>query len=992
LQEWIGGRLLVDKTPTYAWSPGALREAEAAFDRPFYVHLLRHPYGVIRSFEEARIDQVFFDAGLPWSRRELAEAVWVLAYRNTLDFLAGVPGDRQLTIRYEDLVRDPEAELRRLCGALGLAYHADMAAPYRQRDGRMTDGLHRESRMLGDVKLLQHAGVDAAAADRWRDWLEEDFLCEPARELASRLGYQVAEISAARPGWVSIPRRPQSSATGEPPPPLSFAQERMWFLHQLDPGSSAYDICGSFQLRGTLDAATFERCFAEVVRRHEALRTTFSVVNGQPVQIVHPVSGPSGPALARVDLAALPAAVRGAEAMRLAAADASLPFDLQRGPLYRFTLLRLEPGEHVLLLNIHHASADGWSIRVLARELAVLYRAFAAGEPSPLPELPIQYADFALWQRRTLQGEALEGELDWWGQRLAGELPPLRLPADRRRSSVRGFQAEAEILALPPELVRSLEALSRGSAASIYMTLLAAWQGLLARLTGEEDVLVGAPTAGRTRPELEGLIGFFLNTLVLRTDLSGDPTFRQALARVRETTLGAFAHQDIPLQTVLQAAQPEREWAQTAPFQAMFLLQNFPPEELAVPGLTFAPLDAGHDVQDLGTAIFEVGLTLVEEPGGGLQAHVTYNGFLFDAATIALLLARYRRLLAAVAADPERGLWSYELMGGEERAQVLAWGAGPPAPATDLVHRVFEARAAAAPEAPAVIAAGGRTLSYGELDRRANQLAWRLRELGVGPEVKVALALDRSPELIVALLAVLKAGGAYVPLDPGYPEERLAWIVEDAAASVLVSRSAVLAARPALAAQGARIVDLDAEAPALAARPATPPAVEVDPGALAYAIYTSGSTGQPKGVMVRHGALAGYVASFRQEHEMGPGDVVLQISSIGFDSSAEEIYPCLTAGGTLALRDDAMMGDLPGALAALGVTILSIPTVLWQEMAVRLAEEGLAPPPALRRIAVGGERVLPERLAAWHALGHPEIRLFNTYGPTEATIVATRCE
>jgi len=982
LQEWIGGRLLVDKTPTYAWSPGAMREAEAAFDRPFYVHLLRHPYGVIRSFEEARIDQVFFDAGLPWSRRELAEAVWVLAYRNTLDFLAGVPGERQITLRYEDLVRDPESELRRLCGALGVAYHDDMAAPYRHRDGRMTDGLHRESRMLGDVKFLQHAGVDATAADRWHDWLEEDFLGEPARALASRLGY---EVKASRPGWISIPRR---AADGEPPP-LSFAQERMWFLHQLDPGSSAYDICGSFQLRGTLDAATFERCFAEVVRRHEALRTTFSVVNGQPVQIVHP---PSGHPLARVDLAALPAAARGAEALRLAAADAALPFDLQRGPLYRFTLLRLEAGEHVLLLNIHHACSDGWSIRVLARELAVLYRAFAASEPSPLPELPIQYADFALWQRRTLQGETLENELGWWRRHLAGELPPLRLPADRRRSTVRGFQAEAERLDLPPDLVRGLEALSRGSAASIYMTLLAAWQGLLARLTGEEDVLVGAPTAGRNRPELEGLIGFFLNTLVLRSDLSGDPTFRQALARVRESTLGAFAHQDIPLQTVLQAAQPEREWAQTAPFQAMFLLQNFPPEELAVPGLTFEPLDAGHDVQDLGTAIFEVGLTLVEEPEGGLQAHVTYNGQLFDPASMALLLERYRRLLEAVVADPERGLWSYELMGGEERAQVLAWGAGPSAPATGLVHCEFEARAAAAPEAPAVIA-GRDVVSYGELDRRANQLAWRLRELGVGPEVTVAVALDRSPELIVAFLGVLKAGGAYVPLDPSYPRERLAWILEDAGPRVLVSRTAVLAAHRGLAAGGIGIVDLDAEAPALAVRPATRPDIEADPGSLVYVVYTSGSTGRPKGVMVRHGALAGYVASFRAEQGLRPADRVLQLASIGFDTSAEEIYPCLTSGAALVLRDEAMLGsDFLRACGELGISVLDLPTAFWHEMVARLTGEPAPLPAALRSIVLGGERVLPERLVAWHALGHPGVRLFNTYGPTEATIVATRCE
>ncbi len=985
LQEWIGDRLLVDKTPTYAWSPGALREAEAAFDRPFYIHLLRHPYGMIRSFEEARIDQIFFAADPPCGRRELAEAAWVLAYRSTLEFLAGVPADRQVTVRYEDLVRGPEAELRRICGALGIVYDPAMAEPYQRPEGRMTDGLHRESRMLGDVKLLQHAGVDAGAADRWREWLEEGFLGGPAEALAARLGYETEVAAAGRPGWVRIPRRPADLG----PVPLSFSQERMWFLHQLDPESSAYNVCGAFALRGTVDAAVLERCFAEVVRRHEALRTTFAVVAGRPVQVVGPAAGPSLP---RVDLSALPPAARGAEAVRLAEADSALPFDLLRGPVCRFTLLRLEPAEHVLLLNVHHACSDGWSIRILARELAALYRAFLMGEPSPLPELPVQYPDFALWQRETLQGEALEAELDGWRRRLAGELPPLRLPADHRRSSVRGFQAMAEAVEVPPALVAGLEELTRRHSASLYMTLLAAWKGLLARLTGEEDVLIGAPTANRTRPEIEGLIGFFLNTLVLRTDLSGDPSFTQALARVRETTLWAFAHQAIPLQRVLQAAQPEREWARTAPFQAMFLLQNFPDEELALPGLTFAPLGSGHEVQDLGTALFEVGLTLLDAPGGGLLASATYNGFLFDPGTIVTLLERYVRLLEGVAADPERGLWSYDLLSAAERAEVLAAGQGAPAPAADPVHRAFAAVAAKNPAAPAVIA-GGRTLSYGELDRRANQAAHRLRGLGAGPEAVVGVALDRSPELIVALLAILKAGGAYLPLDPALPDERLAWILESAGARVLLTRSGVLAAHPVLAAAPA-VVDLEAEAAALAALPAAPPDVEVAADGLAYVIYTSGSTGRPKGVMVRHGALAAYVAGFRAEHGLGPGDVVLQFASIGFDTSAEEIYPCLTSGAALALRDDAMMGapgDFLAACAGLGVTLLDLPTAFWHEMVARLTEEPAPMPPTLRRIVLGGERVLPERLAAWHALGHDQVRLLNTYGPTEATIVATRC-
>jgi len=1014
LQESIGGRLLVDKTPTYGWDPEALREAEAAFDRPLYIHLLRHPYGMIRSFEEARVDQVFFPADQPFARRELAEAVWVLAQRNILEHLETVPAARRLDVRFEDLVRDPDTELRRICAFAGLDYHPEMAEPYRPSSERMTDGLHAESRMLGDVKFHQHSGVDAGAADRWREWVSEDFLGEPARGLAARLGYPLEPASGA--SWAAIPRRERDEAEEDGSPlPVSFSQERMWFLQELDPGSSAYNLCGAVRLRGTLDTGVLERCFAELLRRHESLRTTFGAVDGRPVQIVRPAPSPaSGSVLSRVDLSHLPAEPvnqRAAAASRLAAEEESRPFDLLRGPVCRFTLLRLDAAEHALLLTFHHICSDGWSMVILVRELVTLYRAFLAGAPSPLPELPIQYGDFALWQRASLQGAALEAELAWWRRRLAGELPPLRLPADRRRASVRGFQALGAGIALDGEVVRGLHELSRRGSVSLYMTLLAAWKGLLTRLTGETDVIVGAPTANRTRPEVEGLIGFFLNTLVLRTDLSGGlaggPTFQDVLARVRETALGAFAHQAVPLQTVLQAAQPDREWAQTTPFQVMFLLQNLPPQESSAPGLTFSPLEADRTIQDLGTAIFEIGLTL-DESAAGLSASITYNGFLFDLATIESFLERYHRLLAAVAADPGQPLWSYDLMSAAERSEVLSWGSaavGAAASGLVPVHRTFAERAAAAPEAPAVVSAsGGESLTYGDLDRRSSQLARHLRTLGVGPETVAGVAIDRSPELIVAVLAVLKAGGAYVPLDPASPGDRLAYILDDAGASAVLTTATVMKMHPVLAGGGRQTVLLDTEAAALGALPTTCPDVDVQPDNLAYLIYTSGSTGRPKGVMVRHGSLAGYVAGFRAEHALGPADRVLQFASISFDTSAEEIYPCLTSGAVLVLRDDTLLGSAPDFLRACGdqkISILDLPTAFWHELVARLEETPSAAtaatpiPASLRLVILGGERALPERLAAWHALaavgGTGGIRLLNTYGPTEATIVATRC-
>ncbi|HKV08205.1 MAG TPA: amino acid adenylation domain-containing protein, partial [Thermoanaerobaculia bacterium] len=785
----------------------------------------------------------------------------------------------------------------------------------------------------------------------------------------------------AVPPIVPVPR--------DRPLPLSFSQERMWFLGQLDAGTSAYNLFRAVRLRGALDEAVLGRCLTELVRRHEALRTAFVLADGQPVQIVQP---PRAFPLPVIDLRHLPAGEP--EARRLAGEEGARPFDLSRGPL-RATLLRISEGEeaeHALLLAMHHIASDGWSMGVLIREMAVLYGAFAAGEPSPLPDLPVQYPDFAVWQRQVLSGEAREAGLAYWRRQLGGTLPPLLLPADRRRSAVQGFQVGVRAIDLPVELLNGLHALSRKQSASLYMTLLAAWETLLLRATAQEDVVVGAPIANRNRAEIEGLIGFFLNTLVLRTDLSGNPGFTEALGRVRETALGAFTHQDLPLEQILQAVSAERE-AGRVPFQVMFLLQNVPRQELSVPGLTFSLLESEHEAENLGTAIFEVGLTLTERPGEGLFASITYNALLFDEATIDRLLARYSRLLAGVAADPSRSLWDYELMTLEERRELLAWGSAPAAGDVPPVHRLFEAQARRDPDAVAVIGAEGR-LTYGELDLRANRLARHLMALGVGPERVVGLCVERSPEMIVALLAVLKAGGAYVPLDPAYPAERLAYVLEDAGATVLVTTGKLLTARPALGAR-ARAVLLDEDAEAIAGRSAEPPAVAVDPDHLAYLIYTSGSTGKPKGVMVRHGSLARYVAAFRDEQALNPRDCVLQFASINFDTSAEEIYPCLASGAALALRTEAMLGSTGEFLARCaewGVSVLDLPTAFWHEMVLRLTAEPVRLPPALRLVILGGERALPERLAAWHGLELGAVRLWNTYGPTETTIVATRCE
>jgi amino acid adenylation domain-containing protein len=791
--------------------------------------------------------------------------------------------------------------------------------------------------------------------------------------------------------------------------PLSFAQERMWFANQLDPGASAYNLPNSVRLVGRLDRPVLARCFTEVVRRHEALRTRFVMAEGRPYQLVAP---PMVLALPVIDLTGLAAAARQEEALGLVAAEASRPFDLARAPLLRATLLRLRAdgasgaaaasgaagAEHVLVLVMHHICADGWSLGILIREVVELYAAFSAGRPSPLPELAVQYADFALWQRRHLAGEPLAAARRYWRRQLTAAPQALLLAADRRRSSVEGFQAAEEERLLPLPLAPRLRALSRERSASLYMTLLAAWKLLLLRYTAQEDLLVGAPVANRNRLEIERLIGFFLNTLLLRTDLAGLASFDALLERVRETCLGAFAHQDLPLEQVLRAAFPERDRGAGWPLQVMFLLQNVAFDELQAPDLTFTQFVAGKRYEDLGTPIFEVGLMLVEPPAGaggaGLLANLTYNALLFDAATIDRLLARYERLLEAVVEDPARGLWDYSLLAEEEARHVLLAGAaGASAPPAEAAHLRIARRAAAEPKAVALVAAED-SLTYGELERRASRLARHLRERGLGPGRVAALALPRSPELIVTLLAVMKSGGAYLPLDLAQPEERIAGMLEDGDAALLVSTRPALLRLPRLAAGPWPVVRLDEEEVALAARSEADRGWEVEGEALAYVLYTSGSTGRPKGVMVRHAALAGYVASVVHDYGLVARDRVLQFASIGFDASAQEIFPTLAAGATLVLRDEAMLASAAEFLArcdAWGITALHLPTAYWHQLAAAAARDpSLALPAALRLVIIGGERALPERLEDWHGWAGDRVRLVNTYGPTEATIVATR--
>ncbi len=979
MQSWLNDRIFVDKTPNYALSEKIMQQAERWFDNPRFIHLIRHPYGVIPSFEKARLHVFyppFFTDSHDFTPRQLAEMIWIISHQNILAFFNSIPQERRMRLRYEDLVTQPQEEMQRVCNFLDIDFHPDMLVPQKDKEKRMTTGLNELSKMLGDVRFHEHKGITSDRAYQWKNNLKENYLSDAAWELIEAFGYE------SRPGLdqqmgkslQTIPRLPQENKA-----PLSFAQERLWFLDQLEPDSAHYNMPVAVRVSGNLDQPRFSAALQRLAQRQQSLRTVFKASDGKAFQQILPKANFD---IRRICLTDTPPEKREEKAREMLRKEALKPFNLAEGPLLRVTLIEVDSDESLLLLNMHHIISDGLSLGIFMRELLVIYEAIVKNKAVKLAPLPVQYADYAAWQRSRLQSKKLENELEFWKVYFKDAPTMLELPTDFPRPAVRTFKGGQLRFQLSEALSRKIKNWAQEHDSTIFMFLLTALNGLLYRYARQQTILTGMAAANRNRREIENLIGFFINTLVIRADIERGMTFEALFEQLKTSAVAVFKHQDVPFEKIVDSLDIERNLSHNPLFQVMLTYQPPLIRGQRLDTLAFEPLEL-----DTGIAKFDLNLSMAEH-GGQIGGLWEYSSDLFTERSAARMLRHFQAIIECLLDDPQMAIDRCPLFDEKEYRQIIhEFNATPPLtfPAAKCLHQSLEEQAEAAPDQTAV-SDGQTSLTFGELNAQANRLARYLMEHGVRTESIVAVLGERSVQTVVNIFAVLKAGAAYLPVDPAYPEERIAYMMADAGASfMLTSKETQLPA-------GIKILNSQALSKELGRQNSDNPRTRVIAEHLAYIIYTSGSTGKPKGVMISHRSAQHLAENLDQVIYSRNGGLKKRISlnaPFAFDASVQQLV-MLTRGHTLYIIPDEVRYDGQAMLDYLRQHQIELLDCVPSQLKL-LSDQGLDASDglSLSDVLPGGEAIDED---LWNRLKtNPGINFYNMYGPTECTVDSTIC-
>jgi amino acid adenylation domain-containing protein len=982
-QGWLEGRMLVEKTPQYTYDLEVLKRAEEYFDSPLYIHLIRHPYAVIYSYENARLDQLF-KYEHRFSTRQLGELLWLTCHQNILEFLENIPGNRKYQLKYEDLVSEPEHFVSQMCDHFGLKFYSTMLNIYGDADKRMTDGIHAESKMLGDVKFFSHKSIDTRSVEKWKEKYQTEFLGDAATHLAKSFGYLQERIE-----YSGIEVAPQKDYYE-----LSHAQKRLWILNQLEGNQIAYNISHAYQVEGDLNIDILKKSFETVVMRHESLRTTFIKVDGNPMQKIHDFES-LGFKLEYMDLRNQENP--GKKAKISAVEEAAMVFDLEKGPLLRGKMLQLEEKKYVFLFTLHHIISDGWSMRLLVNEVLTLYEAYKGNKEKSLAPLRFQYKDYSEWQNSKKMRKALKKQESYWLKLFEGEIPVLSIPTDYSRPSSQSFEGSVAGFDLSVEETKALNKIAVSEGASLFMILLAIFDIFLSKISSQEDIVVGTPTAGRNHPDLEHIIGMFVNTLSLRNYPSGEKPFIEFLRQVKRKTLEAFENQDYPFEDLVEKIKVMRDMSRNPLFEVMFLIQNIDeaPASGEIGETKFGELNILPLAYERSISKFDLSLSTLEAEDR-LYFAFQYCTKLFEERTIYRFINYFKRIITAAIETPGKPISEIEILSEKERKEILIDFNHTKTlyPKDKTVHQLFEEQTEQAPDHIAVImdqpgnkahrGNGHHAVTYKELNQRAGHLAIILREKGIKPGCIAGIMMERSIQSIAAMLAILKSGGAYLPLDRKSPGERVKYMLADSNVQVLVVednlRASWLSFAPNALLNLSEGHHLDFPASQLPSFPASLPS------SLAYVMYTSGSTGKPKGVMIEHGNVVRLVKNTNFIHWV-QGDRLLPTGGLAFDISTFEIWGALLNGAALFLAEDDAILDaekLKKMIDENKISILHLIPQLFNQLLFQSFEIFTG----LKYFLIGGDLVKPSQVNEL-TIRSFHLEILHMYGPTENTTFST---